>query len=125
MKGLLKSKPAWTQFLIFVSITLVSFFVLGLVGHWYYHPFPALASKKWEIYRKWIFPNPAPSLLSVVCSWCSSSVCSSCPLFYVPVCSAQTVNNTSVSENHLIQLILCRHRHHVARYSPDKPVGRT
>jgi len=32
MKGLLKSKSAWTQFLIFVSITLVSFFVLGLVG---------------------------------------------------------------------------------------------
>lgn len=32
MKGLLKSKPAWTQFLLLVSIALVSFFVLGLVG---------------------------------------------------------------------------------------------
>ncbi len=32
MNGLLKTKPAWNQFLVLVSLALVSFFLLGLVG---------------------------------------------------------------------------------------------
>jgi membrane protease YdiL (CAAX protease family) len=32
MKGLLKTKPALNQFLIFISITLASFFIFGLLG---------------------------------------------------------------------------------------------
>ncbi len=32
MKGLLKSKPAGTQFLILISIALASFFIIGLLG---------------------------------------------------------------------------------------------
>ncbi|HEV7781593.1 MAG TPA: CPBP family intramembrane glutamic endopeptidase [Chitinophagaceae bacterium] len=32
MRGLLKGKPAGTQFLIFISITLASFFLLGIAG---------------------------------------------------------------------------------------------
>ena len=32
MKGLLKTKPAWNQFIVLVSLALVSFFVLGFIG---------------------------------------------------------------------------------------------
>ncbi len=32
MRGLLKTKSAWNQFLVLVSLALVSFFVIGLVG---------------------------------------------------------------------------------------------
>lgn len=32
MKGLLKGKPAGTQFLIVIAITLASFFILGMIG---------------------------------------------------------------------------------------------
>ena len=61
MKGLLKSKPAWTQFLILVCVTLVSFFVLGLVGTLLLSSLSGIGIKEMDDMSKLDFSQPGTS----------------------------------------------------------------
>jgi membrane protease YdiL (CAAX protease family) len=58
MHGLLKSKPAWSQFIILISICLVSFFILSLVGMTLLATLSGIKLTEMGNMAKWDFSKP-------------------------------------------------------------------
>ena len=58
MKGLLKAKPAGTQLLILISVALVSFFLLGLLGTVILSGITGISLPELSDQSKWDFSKP-------------------------------------------------------------------
>jgi hypothetical protein len=58
MKGLLKSKSAGSQFLLLISIAMVSFFLLGLLGTMILSAITGINVIELSDSSKWDFKNP-------------------------------------------------------------------
>ena len=59
MKGLLKTKSAGNQFLLLVSISLVSFFLVGLIGTVILSALTGMDIKEMSDMTKWDYSKPA------------------------------------------------------------------
>jgi uncharacterized protein len=58
MQGLLKSRPAWSQFLLLISICLVSFFILGGIGSLILAKLSGVGLKELGNTSKWDYSKP-------------------------------------------------------------------
>jgi uncharacterized protein len=61
MKGLLKSKPAGTQFLILISIALASFFLIGILGTVVLSKISGMSLETMSDSSKWDYNSPTLS----------------------------------------------------------------
>jgi uncharacterized protein len=58
MRGLLKSRPAWSQFLLLISICLVSFIIVGTIGTLILAKLSGMGLKELSDISKWDYSKP-------------------------------------------------------------------
>lgn len=63
MRGLLKTRPAWSQFLVLISITLVSLFIFGLLGASVLGKITGKTLTEVSDFSKWDYSKPETNFL--------------------------------------------------------------
>ena len=84
MKGLLKSKSAGNQFLLLISIALVSFFLLGLVGTMILSAITGINVTELSDSSKWDFSKPG--IINFIRGYAGSTIYCIIPRAFAGMC---------------------------------------